>query len=198
MLHTSCIDPSKLAYEVLEGPHDFSHHPWAPPGCRAIIHEPTYNRTLWGPRGADAWYIGPASHHYRSYEFYVPDTRAYQISASAQFFPTYCEILSETPTQDAAHTAAKLIIELQQQCNESTNFDLSRQQRAIKIIKEIYQFNNQWPPREEEPGAEALRVEPTLSSNPTAPRTLKTAKQTHNHVTRNNTPGLVSIPTWTR
>ena len=51
----------------------------------------------WGPCCTDAWYIGPAPHHYCSYEFYVPDTWAYQISASAQFFPTYCEIPSEMP-----------------------------------------------------------------------------------------------------
>ncbi len=102
------------------------------------------------------------------------------------------------PIEEAACTANKLIIQLQQQCNVSTDFDLSRQQCAIKIIKEIYQFNIQQSPRVEEPGAKALRVEPTLFSNPTAPRTLKTTKQTHNCVTRNNTPGLVSIPVPTR
>jgi hypothetical protein len=74
MLRTSRIDPTKSAYEILEGPHDFNRHPWAPPGCRAILHEPATTRTSWGPRGTDAWYIGPAMHHYRSYEFYVPET----------------------------------------------------------------------------------------------------------------------------
>ncbi|KAL7485737.1 hypothetical protein ACHAW6_011335 [Cyclotella cf. meneghiniana] len=77
MLRTSCINPTKSAYDILEGPHDLNRHPWAPPGCRAVIHKPTDNRTLWGPRGTDAWYIGPAKHHYRSYEFYVPDAQAY-------------------------------------------------------------------------------------------------------------------------
>ena len=33
MLRTLRTDPSKSAYEVLEGPHDFNRHPWAPPGC---------------------------------------------------------------------------------------------------------------------------------------------------------------------
>ncbi|KAL7474051.1 hypothetical protein ACHAW6_000049, partial [Cyclotella cf. meneghiniana] len=119
MLRASRIDPSKFAYEVLEGPHDFNHHSWAPPGCRAVIHEPANSRTSWGPHGTNAWYISPAPHHYCSYEFYVPDTQAYQISASTQFFPTYCEILLEIPIKEAARTAAKLIIELQQQRNAS-------------------------------------------------------------------------------
>ncbi|KAL7503780.1 hypothetical protein ACHAXN_002039 [Cyclotella atomus] len=51
IFRASRIDPSKSAYQVLEGIHDFNHHPWAPPGCRAAIHEPANNRTLWGPRG---------------------------------------------------------------------------------------------------------------------------------------------------
>ncbi|KAL7474316.1 hypothetical protein ACHAW6_001226, partial [Cyclotella cf. meneghiniana] len=66
MLCASRIDPSKLAYEVLEGSHNLNRHPWAPPGCRAIIHKPVDNRMSWGPQGTDAWYIGPALHHYRN------------------------------------------------------------------------------------------------------------------------------------
>ncbi|KAL7475711.1 hypothetical protein ACHAW6_001620, partial [Cyclotella cf. meneghiniana] len=64
MLHTSRIDPSKSAYEILEGPHDFNRHPWGPPGCRAVIHELAGTRTSWGPCGTDAWYIGLAPNHY--------------------------------------------------------------------------------------------------------------------------------------
>ncbi|KAL7482020.1 hypothetical protein ACHAW6_007704 [Cyclotella cf. meneghiniana] len=54
MLCASRNDPSKSAYKTLEGPHDFNQHPWASPGCRAIIYEPVDNRTSWGPRGTDA------------------------------------------------------------------------------------------------------------------------------------------------
>ena len=86
ILCTSRIDPTKSAYEAMEGPHDFDRHPWAPPGCRAIIHKPTDNRTSWGPHGTNAWYISPSMNHYHSYEFYIPEARAYQISAAAQFY----------------------------------------------------------------------------------------------------------------
>jgi hypothetical protein len=113
MLRTSRVDPSKSAYEVLEGPHDFNRHPWAPPGCRAVIHEPADNRTSWGPRGTDAYYMSPATDHYWSYNFYVPETRAYRISTSAQFFPSYCAVPSETELEAATRTAAELIEALQ-------------------------------------------------------------------------------------
>ena len=172
MLRTSRIDPSKSAYEVLEGPHDFNRHPWAPLGCRAVIHKPAVNRTSWGPRATDAWYIGPAPDHHRCYEFYVPATRAYCISTSAQFFPTYCEIPHEPPTEAATRTAAELIIELKQQRNLDPS-SLSRQQRAIKIITDIYNINNQTPPSVGEDEIRPPRVDPTLSSNPTAPKTIQ-------------------------
>ncbi|KAL7479932.1 hypothetical protein ACHAW6_007837 [Cyclotella cf. meneghiniana] len=55
MLRASRINPSKSAYEILEGPHDFNRHPWAPPGCRAILHEPADTISSWGPHGIDAW-----------------------------------------------------------------------------------------------------------------------------------------------
>eukprot|EP00804_Cyclotella_cryptica_P019746 CCRYP_009657-RA/>CCRYP_009657-RA protein AED:0.25 eAED:0.25 QI:0/0/0/1/1/1/2/0/496 len=96
MLRTSRIDPTKSAYEILEGPHDFNRTPWAPSGCQAILHEPATTRTSWGPCGTDAWYLCPAMHHYRSYEFYIPETQAYQISASAKFFASYCNLPTES------------------------------------------------------------------------------------------------------
>eukprot|EP00804_Cyclotella_cryptica_P007932 CCRYP_019848-RA/>CCRYP_019848-RA protein AED:0.05 eAED:-0.05 QI:0/-1/0/1/-1/1/1/0/1335 len=195
MLRTSSIDPTKSAYEILEGPHDFNQNPWAPPGCRAILHEPATTRTSWGPRGTDAWYIGPAVHHYRSYEFYVPETQSYRISASAKFFPSYCDLPTESPLEAAARTAAELIIELRQHRNPQDPTQLSHHQRAIKIINDIYQLNSQQSPRVDIQTMPPPRVEPTLSSNPTAPRILRTTPRLHNRVTRRNTPGLTTNPT---
>ncbi|KAL7479986.1 hypothetical protein ACHAW6_005700 [Cyclotella cf. meneghiniana] len=48
MLQTSRNDPTKSANEILEGPHNFNCHTWAPPGCHSIIHKLADNRTLWG------------------------------------------------------------------------------------------------------------------------------------------------------
>ena len=193
MLRTSRIDPTRSAYEVLEGPHDFNRQPWAPPGCRAVVHEPASTRTSWGPRATDAWYIGPSTDHYRSYEFYVPETRAYRISASAQFFPTYCEVPSESELEAATRTAAELLIELQRNSTSPDKLSLSRHQNAMKLINKIYRLSQQQPPRVGE-DAQSPRVEPTLSSNPTAPKVVKTTPRKHGRVTRNNTPGLAEIP----
>jgi hypothetical protein len=82
----------------------------------------------------------PCSHnHYHSYEFYVPEMRAYRISASAQFFPTYCELPVELPIEAAARTAAELLIKLKQHHGATDPSSLSRHQQAMKIINSIYE-----------------------------------------------------------
>ena len=42
LLQTSRIDPSKSAYEVLEGQFNYNSTPLTPPGTKALIYEPTY------------------------------------------------------------------------------------------------------------------------------------------------------------
>jgi hypothetical protein len=39
LLQPSRIDPTKLAYKILEGPYDWNRYPLAPLGTRAIIYE---------------------------------------------------------------------------------------------------------------------------------------------------------------
>ncbi len=73
MLHISCDDPSKSSDEILNGKHNFNTQPWAPPGCKEIVHEHLLSwtpcaivhghlqsYTSWSLRGTDAWYTGSA------------------------------------------------------------------------------------------------------------------------------------------
>jgi hypothetical protein len=60
LLQSSRCNPDISAYEQLHGKYDWNVHPMAPPGTRTVIHSSTLSRTLWGPRGLDAWYCGPA------------------------------------------------------------------------------------------------------------------------------------------
>jgi len=83
---------------VLEGEYKFDKLLVAPPGTRAIIHEPAENIALWAPRGTDAWYLAPGKEHYRAAEFFVPETSAYRISASARLFLQHCSPLPEEDT----------------------------------------------------------------------------------------------------
>lgn len=66
ILRCSHLNPSISAYEQLYGhKYDWNAHPLAPPHTRAIIHISPTLYTLWGPRGVNVWYCGPALNHYR-------------------------------------------------------------------------------------------------------------------------------------
>jgi hypothetical protein len=87
LLRTSRMNPALSAHAQLHGLFDFNRTPLAPPGTRAVIFEDPDTRESWGPHGKLAWYLGPASEHYRCYRFFIPETNGVRISGTAEFFP---------------------------------------------------------------------------------------------------------------
>jgi hypothetical protein len=100
MMRLSRINPAILAYEALNGPYNWNSSPLAPLGCKAIVYEDGDTQGLWASRGVDAWYLGPSQDHYRCDLYYVPETRAYRISGSAELFPQHCQLPDMTPNQN--------------------------------------------------------------------------------------------------
>jgi len=92
LLRASRINPNISAYEALNGPYNWDRYPLAPPGCKAIIYEAPAVRGSWASLGTDAWYLGPSADHYQCNIYYVPETRAYRISGSAELFPQHCQV----------------------------------------------------------------------------------------------------------
>ncbi|KAL7465261.1 hypothetical protein ACHAXS_005587, partial [Conticribra weissflogii] len=43
----ACDDPTTSTHEILHGKHNFITHPWAPTGCKAIVHENPQTCTSW-------------------------------------------------------------------------------------------------------------------------------------------------------
>jgi hypothetical protein len=99
MMRTSRINPAILAYEALNGPYDWNRYPLAPLGCNTIVYEDGDTRGSWASRGVDAWYLGPSQDHYRCDLYYIPETRAYRISGSAELFPQHCQLPDMMPYQ---------------------------------------------------------------------------------------------------
>lgn len=60
-----CNDPSKSAYYIIHGNHNFSDEPWAPLGYKEIVYKHLQSHTLW--EGTNAWYNSPAKDHYQYY-----------------------------------------------------------------------------------------------------------------------------------
>ncbi len=65
MLRASRIDPTKSAYEILNGTYDWNRYPLAPLRCKAVVYKDGNTRGSWASRGVDAFYLGPAKDHYR-------------------------------------------------------------------------------------------------------------------------------------
>jgi hypothetical protein len=109
LLRTSCIDPPKLAYEILNGrPYDWNRYPLAPLGCKAIVYKDGNKRRLWALRGVDAWYLGPSKDHYRCDLYYIIETRAYPTSGSTELFSQHCQLPDMTPHQHLCALTDKL------------------------------------------------------------------------------------------
>jgi hypothetical protein len=87
LLRRSRINPAVSAYEILAGPYDWNRYPMAPLGTKAIIFEDSDTRASWAPHGLDAWLLGPSKDHYRCHLYYVPETKGYRVSGSAELFP---------------------------------------------------------------------------------------------------------------
>jgi hypothetical protein len=74
LLRPSCINPRLLAEAQLNGAFDYNKTPFAPPGCKVLIHEKSSNRRTWAPHGVEGWYLGRAPDHYRCHRVYVIKT----------------------------------------------------------------------------------------------------------------------------
>ena len=206
LLRPSRIDPTKSAYEILEGPYDWNRYPLAPLGTRAIIYEDPESRGSWAPHGLDAWLLGPSKDHYRCNLYYVPETRGYRISAAADLFPQHCIAPSFTPDSHVKELSNEL------QDNLKT---IGRKARTVQVMRDLaihleaYITGNPPPQREQRvkqrvmndvhhitpPLLQRVSDTPrmTTANNPTSKRVLQTKIRTHKRTTRGNIPGALPM-----
>ncbi len=93
------INPTKLAYEILNGPYNWNRYPLVPLRCKAIVYKDGNTHGSWASRGVDAWYLGPSEDHYRCDLYYIIETQAYRISGSTELFLQHCQLPDMTPHQ---------------------------------------------------------------------------------------------------
>ncbi len=104
-------DPSKSAYHILHGKHNFNNQLWAPPGGRAIVHKHPQSHTSWGQKGTVAWYTRPARFHYQFYHMFIMDMKKYWICKGV-CLPTFCTIPKFQPRDYTTHIDEKLFVEI--------------------------------------------------------------------------------------
>ena len=88
LLRTSCLNPKLSAHALLNGLYNFNATPMAPPGSMILVHEKPALRGTWAAHTVNAWYLGPALHHYWCYHIYIVETRGERIADTVVWFPT--------------------------------------------------------------------------------------------------------------
>jgi hypothetical protein len=148
LMRASRVDPTKLVYEILNGPYDWNRYPLVPLGCKAVVYEDGDTRGSWASWGVDGWYLEPSKDHYRCDLYFIPETRAYRISGLAELFPQHCQIpcltkqqhfraLTEELTEavgDANATPAgkRLVKELQRKIEQALNPNSVQDEQRVR------------------------------------------------------------------
>jgi hypothetical protein len=120
------ITLDKLAYEMLEGPYNFIWYLVVPMGTRTIIYKDLDTRASWAPHVLDRRYLGPSKDHSRCHHYYVPKTRGYRISGSADLFPQHCR----EPSYTHYSHVQELSLELQEHL-----LTIGPKAKTLKVLK---------------------------------------------------------------
>ncbi len=188
LLHRSQINPTKLAYKILEGPYDWNQYPLAPLGTKAVIYEDAGTRASWAPQGLDSWLLWPSKIHYRCNLYYVPEMKGYRVSGSANLFPQHCIIPAFTPAMHVQELSTEL---------QETLATMRHKKHTLAVLKMLAQHldayvSSTMPPQTEQrveqqrvmdttphglsPGIQRVSDAQgtTMANNPTSARVLQT------------------------
>ena len=87
LLHSARLNLKLSAHAFVHGNFDFTSTPLAPPGTKLIAHTKVTQRSTWGTRGEEGWYIGPSLNHHRCVRCYSLKTRSERDIDTVTFLP---------------------------------------------------------------------------------------------------------------
>jgi hypothetical protein len=142
LLRTLRMNPNISAETQLYGQFNFNRTPLAPPGTRAVAHVKPKARRSWAPHGEDAWYVGPASDHYRCYKIWMVATNRTRIVDTVDFFPQHVKMPHLSSLEMEIQAARELTFALRNPAPAAPFARLGYQQhealaRLANIFKEI-------------------------------------------------------------
>ena len=195
MLRTCPVNPVHSAYSYVHGAYDFSAHPLAPLGCKAIVHQRRIHnggtRPSWGNKGKTGYYLGPAMDSYRVWRFYMPDTGRVQETDTAKFLPKYA-----VPCVSSAERITESLDAIKEAIVDPApmHTDISENQRLCAVIdrlKRMYEI------ADDTNGAPRTGIEPTTAipspgAEQAATRTINTTRGGHKQLHRIGTRVKVS------
>ena len=137
MLRPSHATPTISAYEHIFGQYDLQKTPIAPPGIKAIVHLKPNQRTTFGPRGLDCWYIGPCMEHYRCLKFYTT-LGGERISDTAMLYPNNLSTPQWTNLDAVLEITQNLEKVINKKQRSPHSLILEEQQMALKQLSDIF------------------------------------------------------------
>jgi len=195
LLRTSRRDPSKSAYEEMEGEFDFNRTPISILGTKALAFVDPDERASWEAHGVDCYVIGRCLDHYRLLQFFVTHTKGVHRTGTHRLYPTNCKVPS---LSEADHTllVALQFLQLIKQNTPPDAADKLTHAGHIKALQSI--ITETTPPRVEttQPPRVSSSTVPNpisapTSNDPTAPRMIRATKQVQQRRTRSNTMPIV-------
>ena len=163
MLRPSNVSPKISAYMYANGNHDYNAHPFAPLGCKVLIHETPDNRHTWDTHALDGWYIGTSMEHYRNQIVWCKDTRAERISDTVWFKHKYLtnpELTAADAIADAAHKLSKTL-----EANPPSQMPSTNKDALAKLADIFTQAAKQYSDKEARKSASLPGVESQRNLN---------------------------------
>ena len=147
LLRPSRCNPTKSAYEILEGNFDYNKTPLAPPGTKVLMFNAPLIRKSWDPHCEEGWYVGPALNHYRCFTIIAKATSATRIVETVHFLPKYVKVPAPNTAEELI-IAAKELTEQMKTPAQQKNFEKIGQQQyeAIKKLQTIFSANQHCGP----------------------------------------------------
>ena len=141
-----------------------------------MVHIKPTERETWASHASEAWYIGPAMHHYRCYFTWVWETRAKRVSDTLAWLPVHVAIPIPNSNDQAIAAASDLVIALQNPSPATALAPVSDNNRvALEQLAAIFADHTatRLSPIRPPPGFPPI-IQPTLQSQLTPPPRVQT------------------------
>ena len=143
LLRTFRLNPKLSTHAPLNGLYNFNATPMAPPGSMILVHKKPALRGTWAAHAVNAWYLGPALHHYRYYHIYIAETRGERIADTVVWFTNKGRTQMSSSTDLAIAAARDLIAALRSPHPDYPISPLSNSRvSAFKVMAEIFKSTN--------------------------------------------------------
>jgi hypothetical protein len=187
LLRTSRLHPQLSAAAHFHGLVDYNKTAFAPPGCKIIAHEKPVKRRNWPPHGQHGYYLGPAMHHYRCQNVYIPARASERVVDTLELFPHNCQMPQLSSTDRLLMEANDMSNALQKPHPEvpftHVGDDTISALTALAEISKL-KFKNGHIPKLPAPPAKVTQSTClTESSNPILASPIPPPRQTRSHTT---------------